>query len=125
MFDIGIWEIALILLIALLVVGPERLPGLARKLGLWINRARRIFSEVKGDVERELRMEELKHSLRQPDGVDDMKKLADRVKAINADLSLEGSERMATGNISSLSTKSDQTDSSSTPPPPSSDSLMK
>lgn len=125
MFDIGIWEIALILLIALLVVGPERLPGLARKLGLWINRARRIFSEVKGDVERELRMEELKHSLRQSDTVDDMKKLADRVKAINADLSLEGSERKATGEISSLSTKSDQTDSSSAPPPPLSDSLKK
>lgn len=125
MFDIGIWEIALILLIALLVVGPERLPGLARKLGLWINRARRIFSEVKGDVERELRMEELKHSLRQSDPVDDMKKLADRVKAINADLSLEGSERKATGEISSLSTKSDQTDSSSAPPPPLSDSLKK
>jgi len=125
MFDIGIWEIALILLVALLVVGPERLPGLARKLGLWINRARKIFSEVKGDVERELRMEELKHSLTQPDAVDDMRKLADRVKAINADLSLEVSERKAAGKVSSLSEKSDQTDSSSTPPPPSSDSLMK
>lgn len=125
MFDIGIWEIALILLIALLVVGPERLPGLARKLGVWINRARRIFSEVKGDVERELRMEELKHSLRQPDAVDDMKKLADRVKAINADLSLEVSDRKATGKVSSLSEKGDQTDSSSAPQPPSSDSLMK
>ena len=125
MFDIGIWEIALILLIALLVVGPERLPGLARKLGVWINRARRIFSEVKGDVERELRMEELKHSLRQPDGVDDMKKLADRVKAINADLSLEVSDRKATGQVTSLSEKGDQTDSSSAPQPPSSDSLMK
>ena len=125
MFDIGIWEIALILLVALLVVGPERLPGLARKLGLWINRARKIFSEVKGDVERELRMEELKHSLTQPDAVDDMRKLADRVKAINADLSLEVSERKAAGKVSSLLEKSDQTDSSSTPPPPSSDSLMK
>jgi len=125
MFDIGIWEIALILLIALLVVGPERLPGLARKIGLWINRARRIFSEVKGDIERELRMEELKHSLNQPDAVDNMQKLADRVKAINADLSLEVSDSKAADKVSSRSGKSDQTDSSSVQPAPSSDSLMK
>lgn len=125
MFDIGIWEVALILLIALLVVGPERLPGLARKLGLWVSRARRIFAEVKADVERELRMEELKHSLRQPDAVDDMKKLADRVKAINADLSLDVADRKVTDQVSSPSVKSDQTDSSSVSPPPPSDSLKK
>lgn len=60
MFDIGFWELALIGVVALLVVGPERLPGLARNVGRWVARIRRYVSAVRDDIEREIRAEELK-----------------------------------------------------------------
>ena len=63
MFDIGFWELGLIALVALLVVGPERLPKLARTAGLWLGRGRRLLSSVKADIDRELKAEELKEIL--------------------------------------------------------------
>lgn len=63
MFDIGFLEILLIGVVALLVVGPERLPRLARTLGLWIGRARRYASTVKDDVQRELREHEIQEAM--------------------------------------------------------------
>jgi sec-independent protein translocase protein TatB len=67
MFDVSFWELALIGVIALLVVGPERLPGLARSAGLWIGRARRFVNHVRADIERELRTEELRKTLQKPE----------------------------------------------------------
>lgn len=86
MFDVGFWEIALLCIVVLVVVGPERLPAMMRKAGLWIGRARRIVNEVKTEVEREFQMEEIKRSLAKKSGGDEIKRLADRVKAINTDL---------------------------------------
>ncbi|ABA59500.1 Sec-independent protein translocase protein TatB [Nitrosococcus oceani] len=63
MFDIGFWEILVILVILLIVVGPERLPAVARTTALWIRKARRFVSQVKQEVEEELRAEELRQSL--------------------------------------------------------------
>jgi sec-independent protein translocase protein TatB len=64
MFDIGALELVLIAVVALLVVGPERLPRLARTAGLWISRARRALSSVKDEIDREMKAEELKEILR-------------------------------------------------------------
>jgi len=63
MFDIGFWELSLLALVALLVVGPERLPKLARTAGLWIGKGRRLINSVRADIERELKAEELKKIL--------------------------------------------------------------
>ncbi len=63
MFDIGFWELAVIGVVALLVVGPEQLPRLARTAGLWVGRARRFVSSVKADIDRELAADELRKSL--------------------------------------------------------------
>lgn len=60
MFDIGFWEMTLIALVALVVLGPERLPRAARTVGLWVNRARRMLGEVKADIDREIRNAEIK-----------------------------------------------------------------
>ena len=60
MFDIGFWEIAIIGLIALLILGPERLPRAARTAGMWVGKARRTLAEVKRDIDRELDASELK-----------------------------------------------------------------
>lgn len=59
MFDVGFWELAIIGIVALVIVGPERLPGLARTAGLWVGKARRMISDVKRDIDRELKASEL------------------------------------------------------------------
>jgi len=59
MFDVGFWELAIIALIALLVIGPDRLPKAARTAGLWVGRARRLVEGVKSDIDREIRESEL------------------------------------------------------------------
>ena len=63
MFDIGFWELTIIAVVALLVIGPERLPRVARTAGLWLGRARRFVSSVKADIDRELAADELKKTL--------------------------------------------------------------
>jgi sec-independent protein translocase protein TatB len=74
MFDLGFWEIVLVLVVALLVVGPERLPGLARQVGLWVGKAKRFVSSVRSDIERELEAEELKKILnKQQDQIQELK----------------------------------------------------
>jgi sec-independent protein translocase protein TatB len=63
MFDIGFFELVLVGVVALLVVGPERLPRLARTAGLWLGRARRTLATVKAEIDSELKAEELKEIL--------------------------------------------------------------
>lgn len=63
MFDIGFWEISLILVLALIVLGPERLPGVAKKVGYWVGKGRRYIEGVKNEVSKELDSSELKRLL--------------------------------------------------------------
>jgi len=63
MFDIGTGELGLIAIIALLVLGPERLPRAARTTGALLRKARQSWQTVRAEIERELAAEELKHSL--------------------------------------------------------------
>lgn len=65
MFDIGFSELMLIGFVALIVLGPERLPKAARFVGLWVRRARAQWYSVRGELERELAADELKRSLRE------------------------------------------------------------
>ncbi len=60
MFEIGFWEIFLILILALLVIGPERLPSAARKAGYWVGRVRRYVEGVRNEVEQEFDVSEFK-----------------------------------------------------------------
>ena len=63
MFDIGFSELLLIAVVALVVLGPERLPKAARLAGLWLRRARAQWYSVKAELERDLAAEELRRSL--------------------------------------------------------------
>jgi sec-independent protein translocase protein TatB len=61
MFDIGFWELAIIFVVALLVVGPQRLPGLVRSAVYWLRRARQMTDDVKTEISAELdKAEDLK-----------------------------------------------------------------
>ena len=81
MFDVGFQELTLIGVIALIVVGPERLPKMARTLGLWMGKIRYYVGQVKSDIEREVRAQELKEMLDKPaGGLDDLYKVAEETK---------------------------------------------
>jgi sec-independent protein translocase protein TatB len=60
MLDIGVSKIAIIGAIALVVIGPERLPGVARTLGTLLGRARSYVADVKAEVSRSMELDELK-----------------------------------------------------------------
>ncbi|MEM7401897.1 MAG: Sec-independent protein translocase protein TatB [Pseudomonadota bacterium] len=63
MFDFGFWELAIVMVVALLVVGPERLPALAGQIGRWVGKAKRMIESVRSDIESEIKAAELKEIL--------------------------------------------------------------
>lgn len=64
MFDIGFWELGLIAVVGLLVIGPERLPDVARTVGKWIGSARRLMNTVQVEINAEVsKADELKRLL--------------------------------------------------------------
>lgn len=75
MFDIGFPELVMVAVIALLVIGPDKLPGVARTAGKWVGRARRFVGDVKTDIDRELKQEELKKALAEDAGLDEIKQI--------------------------------------------------
>jgi len=88
MFDIGFWELSLIAIIALVVVGPERLPEFARTAGLWIGKARRLFANVKSDIDRELRADELKRMIK-PQELEQIHEIIEETKTTVSDAGKE------------------------------------
>jgi sec-independent protein translocase protein TatB len=63
MFDIGFWEIILVGIVALLVVGPDKFPGLIKESARWAARARRFIMDTKRDLEREIKFDDIEKDL--------------------------------------------------------------
>jgi len=62
MFDIGFWELSVVMVVALLVIGPERLPLVAKKAGLWAGKASRMIRSVKADIDLELKAQDMNNT---------------------------------------------------------------
>jgi sec-independent protein translocase protein TatB len=94
-FDIGFGELLLVGVIALVVLGPERLPRAARTAGLWLGRARATAQRFTAEIDRELKAEELRQALRE-----EARQLIDPVAkplaAVQKDLSALGDDAPAT-----------------------------
>ena len=86
MFDIGFPELLLVSVVTLLVLGPERLPEALRNLGLWLGRARRSFSRVKTEIEREIGMDEVRRQLHNEAIMEQMKGIEQDVHGISQDI---------------------------------------
>ena len=86
MFELGWLEIGIIGVIALVVLGPERLPKAARFAGLWVRKARAQWFAVKSEMERELAAEEMKASLQaERDAIRDaVKQLDDEARELQS-----------------------------------------
>lgn len=60
MFDIAFTELMVAAVVALIVIGPERLPRVARQCGEWLGKLQRYVNDVKADIQREVELDELK-----------------------------------------------------------------
>ena len=76
MFDIGFWELVVLAAVALLVVGPERLPQLVRDAGRWIRALRRFATETRYEIERELDVDSARDFPRRIGELDDLMQIA-------------------------------------------------
>jgi len=127
MFDVGFFELLVIGLVALIVLGPQRLPRAARMAGLWVRKARAQWYSVKAEFEREMAAEDMRRSIGEParalrEEVD----LAGRELKQSLDESLPeaGPERPAAppapdtaASGTNASTDDDHDDDTGTPPP--------
>ncbi len=84
MFDIGFAELVIIAVVALLVIGPERLPDAVRTVSAWVNRFRRGFNEIKQEVQQELHNDAVMRELRESG-----EKLRRETESLRQDLSLK------------------------------------
>jgi sec-independent protein translocase protein TatB len=88
MFDFGFWELTIVMIVALLVVGPERLPALAGQVGKWIGKAKRMIESVRSDIESEIKAAELREILeKQQNEIGELKEmLKDTQKEIEEEI---------------------------------------
>lgn len=97
MFDIGFSEFVLIGVVALIVLGPERLPGAARTVGALLRRARNSWANVRNEVERELAAEELKRNMRETvaavDPREEINRTADELRNTTSEIDRKLDER--------------------------------
>ncbi len=71
MFDVGFSELLLIGLVSLLVIGPERLPKVARLAGFWLGKTRSMVASVKEEIKLELQAEEMRQIFKEQSGLED------------------------------------------------------
>ena len=76
----GELELLVIAVVALLVIGPERLPEALRTLGLWLGRLRRSFTSIKSEIEKEIGMDEIRRQLHNEQIMAEMKRIEADVK---------------------------------------------
>ena len=126
MFDMGFTEMMLIGIVALIVIGPEKLPGVARTAGKYFGRLKRFVTTVRADVEQELRADELREILsRQQQELNSLKdSISDSGKAIEDEVKAVGKTTQSADEVSSDSDAKAEADSSTTPDLPAPDAQV-
>ena len=79
--DFGSLEMLLILVVTLLVIGPEKLPETLRTLGLWFGRLSRSFHSVKSEIEKEVGMDDIRRQLHNESVMKEMRRIEEEVKS--------------------------------------------
>ncbi len=108
MFDVGLSELMVIAAVALVVIGPERLPKVARTAGLLLGRLQRYVSDVKSDINREMQLDELKKLQQQ---------MTDQVTSLEASVTHEMREVESSVNNVIEPLAADVTDAAVSPAP--------
>ncbi len=79
--DFGSLELLIIVVVTLIVIGPEKLPETLRTLGLWFGRLSRSFNNVKAEIEKEVGMDEVRRQLHNEAVMKEMRRIEDEVKS--------------------------------------------
>ena len=116
MFDFGFSELVIIAVVALIVLGPERLPKAARFAGLWVWRARAQWYSVKSELENELADEELRRSLRATQ--DELRNAREQLRESSEAMRRDVESGIGAGRSMSASEPGQEPDESRTPPDP-------
>ena len=116
MFDMGFTEMMLIGIVALIVIGPERLPSVARTVGKYFGRLKRFMTTVRADVEQELRADELREILAQQQ--QQLNSLKDTINDTGREIDKEASaiDQEANTIAQDLSSSVEQASETSAPP---------
>ena len=77
MFDVGFSELCLIGLVSLLVIGPEKLPKVARVVGFWLGKTRSMVASVKEEIKLELQAEEMRQIFQEQSGLQEVRQVLD------------------------------------------------
>lgn len=101
MFDVGFSELVMVGLIALLVIGPERLPKVARIAGFWLGKTRTTIANVKAEIKQELHAEEMRQLLQQQQSI------ADELQQIASETQLAAEEIQASLTVGEESRQND------------------
>ncbi|MDR9436529.1 MAG: Sec-independent protein translocase protein TatB [Thiohalophilus sp.] len=122
MFDIGFLELIIIAVVGLVVIGPERLPGVARNVGKWVGRTRRFVTQVKSDIDREMKQEDLRQALERDAGLDELKQIMNSERFSieeedKPDYMVKASSDDEPEQTEDPSNRTDKTDNNDTPPP--------
>ncbi len=80
MFDVGFWEFALIGIITLIVVGPERMPAIAKTAGRYVGKAKRFVNKIQDDINNEIEVDDLKEHLNLEDKDANIVEIIDETK---------------------------------------------
>lgn len=86
MFDVGFTELCMVGLVALLVIGPEKLPKIARLAGFWVGKARNTVAKVKAEIKEEFNAEELRRSITEQTALEEIKQIKEDTDALNQSL---------------------------------------
>jgi sec-independent protein translocase protein TatB len=86
MFDVSFSELVLILVVGLIVFGPEKLPEVVRTTGLWIGKLRRSFNNIRSEIEREVGVEELRRDLHNQAIMDSLKGVQDDLRGAQQEI---------------------------------------
>lgn len=81
MFDVGYGELLLIAIVALLVLGPDKLPGALRTAGLWISRLRRSFDRVRAEIEQEVGADDIRRQIHNEMMLDQAREIRREIEA--------------------------------------------
>ena len=87
MFDIGFTELFLLSVVALLILGPQRLPEVLRTAGLWMGRMRRVYNNVRQEIDREVGMDDIRRQLHNEQIMGELKQVEAEAKALKRDIS--------------------------------------
>ncbi len=75
MFEVGFSELCMVALVALLVIGPERLPKVARLAGFWLGKTRAMVANVKAEISAELQAEEMRQLFNEQSALQELKNI--------------------------------------------------